>query len=169
VELNHHCTVHLGSIHIIYALHADQILVVILVTLLLHIHHVLVAANVVLVLSLTIIQMLMNRNILKMVLVLLLAAEGELRTLVQLVSIALPRNVHHDEVLPKLVLVRLVQPHGIMLQLTVVLHNDQARSVLLINAGTAYCEPHQLLLIFVVFSTLMNAVRVPVTVVLCRV
>ena len=55
-----------------------------------------------------IIQMLMDWNVLKMVLVLLLAAEGQLGALVQLISVALTRYVHHNEVLTELVLIRVI-------------------------------------------------------------
>lgn len=60
---------------------------------------------------LPLIQMLMNRDVLKMVLILLLAAKCQLRALVQLVGIAFPGNVHHYEVLAQLVLVRVIHPH----------------------------------------------------------
>lgn len=52
--------------------------------------------------------MLMDWNVLKMVLVLLLAAEGQLGALVQLISVALTRYVHHNEVLTELVLIRVI-------------------------------------------------------------
>jgi len=42
---------------------------------------------------------LMKRDVLEVVVVLLLAAQSELSALVEVVSVALPRNVHHDEVL----------------------------------------------------------------------
>lgn len=43
--------------------------------------------------------MLMKGDVLKVVVVLLLAAKSELGALVEVVSVALARNVHHDEVL----------------------------------------------------------------------
>ena len=43
--------------------------------------------------------MLVNWNVLQMVLVLLLAAESELSTLIELICVALTWNIHHDEVL----------------------------------------------------------------------
>jgi len=55
--------------------------------------------------------MLVYWYVLKMVLILLLAAESQLGALVQLVSIAFPGNIHHYEVLAKLVLVRVIHPH----------------------------------------------------------
>ena len=55
--------------------------------------------------------MLVNRDVLEVVLILLLAAESELGTLVELVGVAFARDVHHNEVLAELVLVKIVQPH----------------------------------------------------------
>ena len=46
-----------------------------------------------------------------MVLILLLAAQRQLCALIELVSVALPRYVHHDEVLTKLVLVSVIHAH----------------------------------------------------------
>jgi hypothetical protein len=57
VELDHHSAVHLGSVHIIDALHSDEVLLL-TTGLALDVHHVLVAR--ILMLSLTIIQVLMN-------------------------------------------------------------------------------------------------------------
>ena len=101
MELNHHCTVHFSSIHIVDALHSYQIL---LIVLSLDVHHILIAR--ILMLSLTIVQMLVDRNVLQMVLILLLAAKGELRAFVKLIGVAFPGNVHHDKILAQLVLVR---------------------------------------------------------------
>ena len=66
--------------------------------------------------------MLVNWNVLQVVLVLLLAAECKLSTLIQLICVALTRYVHHDEVLTELVLVRIVHPYRVVVHLTVVLH-----------------------------------------------
>ena len=51
----------------------------------------------------------MDGDVLEVVLVLLLAAEGQFRALVQLVGVAFPRDVHHDEVFAQLILVCVVQ------------------------------------------------------------
>ena len=77
MELNHHRTIHFSSIHIVDALHAHQILLIVLT---LDVHHVLVTR--ILMLRLTVVQMLVDRNVLQMVLILLLAAKGELGALV---------------------------------------------------------------------------------------
>ena len=107
VELNHHRTIHFSSIHVVDALHAHQILLIVLA---LDVHHVLVTR--ILMLSLTVVQMLVDRNVLQMVLILLLAAKGELCALVKLIGITFPRDVHHYEILTQLVLVRdVVEPH----------------------------------------------------------
>jgi len=98
VEFDHHCAVHFGPVHVVDALHVHQVLVAAT-------HHHLSAS------ILTLIQMLVYWYVLKMVLILLLAAESQLGALVQLVSIALPGNIHHYEVLAKLVLVRVIHPH----------------------------------------------------------
>ena len=156
MEFDHHGAVHFGAIHIVDALHADEILIV---RLLLNVHHVLITICI-LILSVTIIQMLVDRNVLEMVLILLLAAESKLGALVQLVCVAFPGNVHHYEVFAQLILIRLVQPHGFMIQLTVILHNYEARCILLIYARAANSQTHELLLILVVFGTLVNAVGV---------
>lgn len=69
MELDHHGAVHFGPIHVVYALHIHQVLV-------LPLHHQLSVS------ILTLIQMLVDWNVLKMVLVLLLAAQGQLRTFI---------------------------------------------------------------------------------------
>lgn len=51
MELDHHRTIHLRSVHVIDALHPDQVLLLTVLTL--YVHHVLVAR--ILMLSLTII------------------------------------------------------------------------------------------------------------------
>ena len=66
--------------------------------------------------------MLVDWNVLQMVLVLLLAAESELGTLIELICVALTWNIHHDEILTELVLVRIVHPYRVVIHLTVVLH-----------------------------------------------
>lgn len=73
MEFDHHSTVHLGSVHVIDTLHIDQVLII----LALNSKHLLVA-----ILILLIIQMLMDWNVLKMVLILLLATECKLGALV---------------------------------------------------------------------------------------
>ena len=130
MEFNHHSTVHFRTIHVIDALHSDKVLVV---RLLLHVHHILVTVCI-LILSLTIIQVLMDRNVLKMVLVLLLAAECEFGALIQLIGVAFPGNIHHYEVFTQLVLIRLIQSHRLMVQLTVILHNNEPRCILRVYA-----------------------------------
>lgn len=100
MELDHHGAIHLSPVHVVDALHVYQILV-----LSLHSHHLLVS---ILILSTLVIQMLVDWYVLQVVLVLLLAAEGQFRALVQLVSITFPGDVHHDEVLTQLILVRVV-------------------------------------------------------------
>lgn len=116
MELDHHGAVHLRPVHVVDALHADQVL---LVALALDVHHVLVAG--VLMLSLAVVQVLVDRDVLQMVLILFLAAERELGALVQLVRVALPGYVHHDEVFPELVLVQVIHTHGVVVHLAVVL------------------------------------------------
>ena len=86
MKFDHHGTVHFGPIHVVDALHVHQVLILVL-------HHHLPAS------ILSLIQMLVNRYVLKMVLVLLLAAEGQFGALVQLVGVTFSRNIHHDEVL----------------------------------------------------------------------
>ena len=76
-----------------------------------------------------IVQVLVNWNVLQMVLVLFLAAQSQLSALVELVSIAFSWDVHHNEVLAKLVLVRVVHSDGVVIHLAVVLHCCQDRSV----------------------------------------
>ena len=66
--------------------------------------------------------MLVNWNVLQMVLVLLLAAESELGTLIELICVPLTWYIHHDEVLTELILVRIVHPDRVVIHLTVVLH-----------------------------------------------
>ena len=73
MELDHHSTVHLCPIHIVNALHVDQVLII----LALNTKHLLVT-----ILILLIIQMLMDWNVLKMVLILLLAAQCKFSALV---------------------------------------------------------------------------------------
>ena len=94
MELDHHCTIHLCPVHVVDALHSHQVAV--LAGLHLHVHHVLVTR--ILVWSLAVVQVLMDRYILQMILVLFLAAESKLCAFVQLISIAFTWNVHHDEV-----------------------------------------------------------------------
>ena len=99
MEFDHHGAVHFGPVHVVDTLHVHQVLVAAAT------HHHLSAS------ILTLIQMLVYWYVLKMVLILLLAAESQLGALVQLVSIAFPWNIHHYEVLAKLVLVRVIHPH----------------------------------------------------------
>ena len=69
MELDHHGAIHFGPVHIVYTLHIHQVLVGAL-----HYH---LSVSI-----LALIHMLMEWNVLKMVLVLLLAAESELGALV---------------------------------------------------------------------------------------
>ena len=131
VEFNHHGAIHFRSIHVVDALHAHKVLAVVL-----HIHHILVACILIL-LSLAVVQMLMNRNVLKVVLILLLAAESQFSALVQLVGVTFPRNVHHNEVFAQLVLVSIIEPHGVMVNLARILHSDQLGLVCWLDAGAS--------------------------------
>lgn len=110
MELDHHSAIHLGPVHVVDTIHSHQIARIVLSS---NVHHVLV--RVILILSLTIIQMLMNRNVLEVVLVLLLATQGQLGALIQLVSVAFPRDVHHNEILTQLILVRVVHSDRVVL------------------------------------------------------
>lgn len=85
-----------------------------------NVHHVLITR--ILMLSLAIVQVLMDRYVLQMVLILLLAAKRELCTFIELIGIAFTRDIHHDEVLTQLVLIRhVVKPHRVVVHLAVVL------------------------------------------------
>ena len=83
--------------------------------------------------------MLVNWYVLKVVLVLLLAAKGQLGALIQLISVSLSWNVHHDEIFAQLILVCIIHPHGIMIHLTVVLHSSDNRGVLRMDSGGTNC------------------------------
>lgn len=126
MELDHHRTIHLRSVHVIDTLHPDQVLLLTVLTL--YVHHILVAR--ILMLSLTIIQVLVDRNVLQVVLILLLAAESELGTLIKLVGVALAGDVHHNEVLTKLILIKVVHSHRVVVHLTVVLQSCYPRCIL---------------------------------------
>lgn len=47
--------------------------------------------------------MLMQRNILKVIIVLFLAAQSELGAFIQMLCVSLSRNVHHNEIFSKVV------------------------------------------------------------------
>ena len=116
MEFDHHGAVHFCSVHIVDALHVDEVLV-----LACYAQHLLVAVLV----GDLVVQVLVDRNILEMVLVLLLAAQRQFRALVQLVRVALPGDIHHDKVLSELILVRVVHPDRVMVHLAVVLHGSK--------------------------------------------
>lgn len=120
VELYHHGRVHFGPVHVVNALHVQEILV-----LALDAEHWLVS----ILITQLVVQVLVNWNVLQMVLVLFLAAQSQLSALVKLVSVAFSRNVHHNEVLTQLVLVRVVHSDRVVIHLAVVLHCCQDRSV----------------------------------------
>jgi len=142
VELDHHGAIHFCPVHIVYTLHIHQVLICAL-----H-HHLSVSI-------LALIHMLMEWNVLKMVLVLLLAAESQLGALIQLVSISLSWNIHHDEVFTQLILVCVIHPHRIVVHLTIILHSLDDRCILGMNAGSTDCETHKLLSVLIIFGTLL--------------
>jgi hypothetical protein len=97
VEFNHHRRVHLGPvgvhghhIHVVKCCHAGLV-----GPLPIDLQHVLLVLRV-------IVHVLVNRNVLHVVVVLLLAAQGQLGRLVQLIGITFTRDVHHYEVLAHL-------------------------------------------------------------------
>lgn len=126
VELDHHGAIHFGPVHIVDTLHIHQVLVCAL-----HYH---LSVSI-----LALIHMLMERNVLKVVLVLLLAAESQLGALIQLVSISFSWNVHHDEIFSQLILICVIHPHRIVIHLTIILHSSDDRCILGMNAGSTDC------------------------------
>lgn len=97
VEFNHHGRVHLGPVrvhghyvHVVQRRHAGLI-----GPLSIYLQHVLRILRV-------IVHVLVDRNVLHVVVVLLLATQGKLRRLVQLVGISFPWDVHHYQVLAHL-------------------------------------------------------------------
>jgi hypothetical protein len=67
------------------------------------------------------------------VLILLLAAQRELGTLIKLIGVAFSWYVHHDEVFAQLVLVEVIHSHRVMIHLAVVLKPGNTRGVLRID------------------------------------
>jgi len=118
VELDHHGTIHFGTIcvHTVDALHAYQV-----VTSTLDLHHVLVVST--LIICLTVVQVLVDRYVLQVVFVLLFAAQSQLGAFVELISIALNRNVHHYQVFSYSILI--ISPHSnrVMIHLALVIYS----------------------------------------------
>lgn len=98
VELHHHGRVHLGAggvqghgVDVVEGRHACRG-----GSLAADLEHVLLVLAIALA---SIAHVLMERDVLEVIVVLLLAAESELGALVKVVGVALPRDVHHNEVL----------------------------------------------------------------------
>lgn len=125
MEFDHHGAVHFCSVHIVDALHVDEVLI-----LACDAQHLLVAVLV----GDLVVQVLVDRNVLEMVLVLFLAAQRQFRALVQLVRVALPRDIHHDEVLSELILVSIVHSDRVMVHLAVVLHGSEHGRIVRMDA-----------------------------------
>ena len=118
---------------------------------------------------LAVVHVLLNRDVLDVVVVLLLAGQRQLRGLVELISVTFTRDVHHDEILSlwvellaraiiNLVRVSLVHTHVAIGLLSGVVDSDHAASV---DTRATDRQPHHVLLVhLLVLGALMQVIAV---------